>query len=101
MASNIRNRGLDASRAPTYVTRQRAAAQNAIDHRIRVEPHRVTDPGIVQFTIPNGAYNDLARAGHIFERPYPGFPGPQHSADWTEIRLDSTAIEELNRYLDP
>lgn len=67
-ASQIRANGLDAARLPTWITRDFAAARNAIDPRIRAD--RITDAGVIEAWIPKSEFETLLAPN---ERAYAGF----------------------------
>ena len=67
-ASEIRVNGLDAARLPTWITRDFAAARNAIDPRIRVD--RIADAGIIEAQIPKAEFEAVLAPS---ERSYSGF----------------------------
>ena len=67
-ASRIHANGLDASRLPTWITRDLAAARNAIDPRIRVD--RIADMGIIEARIPKPEFEAVLAPS---ERSYSGF----------------------------
>lgn len=67
-ASLIRVSGLDAARLPTWITRDFAAARNAIDPRVRAD--RITDTGIIEARIPRAEFEAVLAAN---ERAYSGF----------------------------
>ena len=53
-ATAIRAMGLDADRLPTWITRDSAAARNAIDPRLRAD--RLTDSGIIEVQRPEAEF---------------------------------------------
>lgn len=68
-ASLLRRTGFNFEDVPVYVSRDIAAAQDAIGpHRIGIEYAK--DPGIVVSLIPRDEFNTLMLP---FERPYNGF----------------------------
>lgn len=67
-ASQIRADGLDAARLPTWITRDFAAARNAIDPHIRVD--RIGDAGIIEAQIPKAEFEAVLAPS---ERSYSGF----------------------------
>lgn len=60
--------GLDAARLPTWMTQDVAAAQNAIDPRVRVD--LIRDPGVIEARIPKSEFEAILAAN---ERAYSGF----------------------------
>lgn len=66
--SAIRAAGLDPLRLPTWVTRDLAAARNAIDPLVRAD--RITDSGIVEAQIPKAEFKAVLASS---ERVYSGF----------------------------
>ena len=77
-ASGIRAGGLDLERLPTWITRDSAAARNAIDPRQRAD--RITDAGVIEAHIPKAEFEAVLAPG---ERAYSGFNGAL--PDSTEI----------------
>jgi len=67
-ASQIRASGLDAARLPTWITRDFAAARNAVDPRVRAD--QVTDAGIIEARIPRAEFEMVLGPN---ERAYSGF----------------------------
>ena len=67
-ASMIRLTGLDPRRLPAWVTRDFAAARNAIDPLVRAD--RVTDSGIIEAQIPKADFDAVLA---FSERFYSGF----------------------------
>ncbi len=67
-ASQIRANGLDALRLPAWITRDFAAARNAIDPRIRAD--RITDTAVIEALIPKAEFEALLAPN---EREYSGF----------------------------
>lgn len=59
-AAYIRAWGLDAARLPTWITRDNAAAQNAIDSRVRID--FIRDPGIIEARIPKSEFEAILAA---------------------------------------
>jgi RHS repeat-associated protein len=62
--------GLDPAKAPSTVTRDRRASENAIDPYARPNDLPFRDPGIVESRIPRDIFDELFAP---LERPYPGF----------------------------
>lgn len=67
-ATHIQAFGLDPSRLPTWVTRDLAAARNAINLTIRAD--RGQDLGIIEAGVPKADFDAVLASS---ERPYPGF----------------------------
>ncbi len=67
-ASRIRANGLDAARLPTWITRDFAAARNAVDPRVRAD--RITDAGVIEARIPETEFETVLAPN---ERAYSGF----------------------------
>ena len=67
-ATRIQAFGLDPFRLPTWVTRDFAAARNAIDLTIRAD--RGQDSGIIEARIPRADFDAVLAAS---ERSYSGF----------------------------
>jgi len=67
-ATHIRASGLDPACLPTWITQDVAAAQNAIDPRVRVD--FIRDPGIIEARIPKSEFEAVLAAN---ERVYSGF----------------------------
>ncbi len=67
-AFHIRANGLDPLRLPTWITRDFAAARNAIDPRLRVD--RITDTGVIEALIPKAEFEVVLAPN---ERNYAGF----------------------------
>lgn len=89
----IRVAGLDLLRLPTWVTRDFAAAQNAVDPSVRAD--RITNSGIIEARMPRLDF-DATLAPH--ERAYFGF----NSLLWgsSEIVLRTSEQAALfNRYI--
>lgn len=88
-SSRIRANGLDPGKAPTWVSRDRAAAADAIGRRrYEVQQGMARDPGIVESKIPASQFAALAAS----ERAYGGFHGS--SLNSTEIVLRT--LEQFN-----
>lgn len=72
-ATQIRATGLDPSKGSTFVSRDLAAAANAISPaRYEVSQGLATDPGIISSRIPTSLFNQHFV---LHERPYSGFGG--------------------------
>ncbi len=69
-ATRIQAAGLDPSRLPTWVTRDLAAARNAINLAIRAD--RGQDLGIIEARVPKAEFDAVLASG---ERLYSGFNG--------------------------
>lgn len=67
-ASSIRAFGLNIAQLPTWITRDLAAARNAIDPRVRAD--RLTDAGIIEALIPRVEFDRMLVPS---ERAYFGF----------------------------
>jgi hypothetical protein len=93
-ASIIRKSGLDPDRIPTWATRDRAAAEDAISQaRYDVQQGLATDIGIIESRIPRDEFEDIMRP---LERGYPGFSRQLNS---TEIVLRTReSVLLFNKY---
>ncbi|MEM9385020.1 MAG: FG-GAP-like repeat-containing protein [Pseudomonadota bacterium] len=89
-ATKIRNQGLDPARKPTFVTRDRRAAESAVGPN-RVE--QVTDSGIIESRIPR---SDFVRVLEPTERAFPGFFPDRFDSTEIVLRTDE-AIEIFNK----
>ncbi len=94
-ATQIRATGLDPSKGPTWVTRDPAAALNAIGgDRYDVSQGLARDAGIITSRIPTDLFNQHLAPS---ERPYSGFGGRLIS---TEIVLRTpTQFQVFNTYI--
>lgn len=74
--SSIAKSGLDAARAPTWVTTDLAAAKNAIGPGRVLSAGQGIDTGIVRSVVPEAQFNALQQSGAISGyRTWPGFGG--------------------------
>ena len=90
--SAIRAAGLDLLRLPTWVTRDLAAARNAIDPFARAD--RITDSGIIEARIPKVEFEAVLASS---KRPYAGFNALLRGS--TEIVLrTSEQVALFDRY---
>lgn len=94
-STSILENGLDASRAPTWASRDIGAARDAIGPgRIAVEgPGR--DPGIIESRIPRSEFDQVLGPS---ERPYGGFFGSNLSTSEIVLRTEEQ-IGLFNRYI--
>ena len=67
-ATEIRAYGLNVSRLPTWLTRDLAAAQNAIDPRVRAD--HLLNPAVIEARIPKEDFEFVLAPN---ERSYSGF----------------------------
>lgn len=92
-ATQLRTNGLDAARLPTWITRDFAAARNAIDPRIRAD--RVTDAGIIEARIPKAEFEAVLAPN---ERAYFGFNSALPGSSEIVVRtLEQAAL--FNRHI--
>lgn len=92
-AARIRQGGLDPDRAPTWASRDRRAAEDAIDPAVRGRAGR--DPGIIESRVPRGIFDDLFAPA---ERGYRGL-FPYRLRGSSEIVMRSRQqIEAFNRH---
>jgi hypothetical protein len=92
--SNIMQNGLDASRAPTWVTTDPAAAADAIGPARAAVEGGLSDPGIIESQIPRSLFDQVMGAA----RPYSGFYGA--GLDSSEIVLRTQEQFDLfNRFM--
>lgn len=92
-AARIRDGGLDPGRAPTWASRDRRAAQDAIDPTVRRRAGR--DPGIIESRVPRNVFDELFAPA---ERGYGGF-FPYRLGKSSEIVMRSPRqIEAFNRH---
>lgn len=92
-ASAIRAAGLDLLRLPTWITRDLAAARNAINPSVRAD--HVTDSGIIEAQIPKAEFDAVLSPN---ERVYSGFNGSLPGS--SEIVLRTSAQAALfNRHI--
>ena len=74
--STIMEQGLDPARAPTWVTTERAAAENAIGPGRVLSTGQGSDSGVVTSVVPRSSFEAIKSAGGISERrAWPGFGG--------------------------
>lgn len=74
--SGILRNGLDPTRAPTWVTTSRAAAENAIGPGRVLSPGEGLDRGIIESVVPRADFERLIQSGGISPtRNWPGFGG--------------------------
>ncbi len=85
-AARIQAFGLDLSRLPTWVTRDLAAAQNAINLAIRVGRGR--DLGIIEARIPKADFDAVLASS---ERLYSGFNGALSGSSEIVLRTPEQA----------
>lgn len=89
----IRAAGLDLLRLPTWVTRDLAAARNAIDPFVRAD--RMTDSGIVEAQIPKAEFEAVLASS---ERVYSGFNGLLRGSSEIVLRTSEQAAL-FSRYI--
>lgn len=92
-ATQIQTFGLDPSRLPTWVMRDHAAAQNAINLAIRAD--RGQDLGIIEARIPKADFNAVLASS---ERLYSGFNGALPSSSEIVLRTPEQAAL-FNRHI--
>lgn len=74
--TTIMEQGLDPARAPTWVTTERAAAENAIGPGRVLSTGQGSDSGVVTSVVPRSSFEAIKSAGGISERrAWPGFGG--------------------------
>ncbi len=86
-ATSIRALGLNPLRLPTWITRDLAAVQNAINLAIRVG--RGQDLGIIEARIPKADFEALLAPN---ERTYPGFNGTLPGSSEIVLRTPQRAL---------
>ncbi len=86
-ATRVQALGLDPSRLPTWVTRDLAAARNAINLAIRVGRGR--DLGIIEARVPKADFNAVLAPN---ERTYPGFNGTLPGSSEIVLRTSEQAF---------
>lgn len=92
-AARIRDGGLDAKRTPTWASRDRRAAEDALDPAVRGRVGR--DPGIVESRIPRDMFDELFAPA---ERGYGGF-FPYRLGRSSEIVMRSRQqVDAFNRH---
>ena len=92
-ASPIRSFGLNAAHLPTWITRDLAAARNAIDPRVRAD--RLTDVGIIEAFIPKAEFD---RVLALNERSYSGFNSALPGSSEIVLRTPEQ-VALFNRYI--
>ncbi len=92
-AAYIQAHGFDPARLPTWVTRDLAAARNAINLAIRAD--RGQDLGIIEARVPEADFNAVLASS---ERPYPGFNGTMPGSSEIVLRTPEQAAL-FNRHI--
>jgi RHS repeat-associated protein len=92
--SKIATEGLEASRAPTWVTTDVAAAENAIGPGRVLSPGQGLDTGIVTSKVSRSAFEALQPKGISPPRSWPGFGGGQSLTE--HVLRSPEAIELFN-----
>jgi RHS repeat-associated protein len=95
-ATSIAENGLDASRVPTWVSRDLEAAQDALSPA-RAELENFTDPGIIESRIPQQEFDQVLGPS---ERSYQGFNSNLPNSSEVVLR-NSEQIELFNKYRCP